>query len=729
MSGEGRPDSPDAERRPRQSPLSPHWRYVATMRPRVRAQARIHRHVLRGKVWYILQDSVNNRFHRLTPALYRLVAQMDGTRTVEQIWNSAVAHEQEDCPTQQEVIQLLGRLHSADVLRGQLSPDLDEISRRARFLARRNRLSRVRSPLAIRIPLLDPDRFLSATVFLVKPLLSVVGMIAWLGFVAWGISLAVVHWDELTRDIADRVLSADNLLLLWILFPLVKVVHELGHGYAAKRWGGEVHEMGIMFLVFVPVPYVEASSATAFPSRWQRVAVSAGGMLAEIPLAVLALWAWTEVEAGLVRSAMYNVILIAGVSTVLFNGNPLLRFDGYYILMDLLEMPNMGPRANRYVGYLLQRYAFGAAQAHNPADAPQERKILFVYSIASFIYRLFVMTAIILVVASKFFTIGILLAIWAAFQMFALPIAKLVWHLFTAPVLRGHRTRAVGLSGLTGIALAGFLLFVPLPLATIAEGVIIAPEHTAVRAGASGIVLDVRVEAGEPVRAGQTLLTMESPLLGAEISVLEAQRTELEALLRAALSDPASARLFRAELEHVGARLARAHERFGAQSLKAERDGFFLVQLTDELIGRQIERGQSPGFVSDLRDPIIEVALPAANIDLIRSRLRNARARPVWNLALVEDAEVLTVEPAATRVLRRRALSVQGGGRLSLAPTANGEQKTLEDVFYIRLAVPPGWLLRRVGDRVYVRFDLGTEPPAYQIYRQLRRMFLKRFDV
>ena len=709
--------------------LSDHWRHVAMMRPRLRAQAAFHRQVLRGDVWYILEDSVNTKFHRIKPNLYRIVAQMDGQKTVQEIWKSALLHEEHDCPTQEEVIQLLGRLHSADLIRGQLSPDIEEIARRARFINRRNLLARFRSPLAIRVPLWDPDRFLDATMLLVRPVFSLFGAIAWLAGLLWGISLAVTHWGELSGNVADRVLSADNLLMIWILFPLVKFVHELGHGYAAKRWGAEVHEMGVMFLVFVPVPYVEASAATAFPSRWQRALVSAGGMFAEIPLAVLALWLWTELEPGLARSAMYNVVLIAGVSTVLFNGNPLLRFDGYYILMDLIEMPNLGPRSNRYIGYLIQRYVFNVEKAVSTADSPDERKILLVYSVASYFYRLVVMSAIVLFVATKFFIIGILLAVWATFQMFVMPVLKLLWFVLASPVLKDRRTRAIGLTGSFVAVIASGFLFVPAPLATVSEGVIKAPEHTSIYAQAEGFVSNVTAAPNQTVAPGDVLLSLEAPLLEAEISVLKAQSLELEALLQAAQEDPAQARLFRAEIDHVSAQLVRARERQEALVVRAPRSGAFLTENVESLLDRYLVRGQSPGYVSDLDNAMIEAALPAYHFDLLRNRLVGVQVRPAWDLSLRRETNVALIEPGTTRQLRSAVLAASGGGPFSLEPAQGNQLLSIEDVFHVRLTVPEDWDLRRVGDRVYVLFDLGTEPLGFQIYRVARRLFLRRFDV
>ena len=196
-------------------------------------------------------------------------------------------------------------------------------------------------------------------------------------------------------------------MLLWITFPFVKALHELGHGFAVKRWGGEVHEMGIMFLVFMPVPYVDASAASAFQSKYQRMVVGSAGMLVEVFIAALAMFVWLNVEPGMIRAVAFNVMLIAGVSTVLFNGNPLLRFDGYYVLMDWLEIPNLGSRANQYIGYLIQRYPFGIRNAQSPVSARGERGWFVFYSIASFCYRMFIFATIIWFVAGEFFVVGV----------------------------------------------------------------------------------------------------------------------------------------------------------------------------------------------------------------------------------------------------------------------------------------------------------------------------------
>jgi putative peptide zinc metalloprotease protein len=186
--------------------------------------------------------------------------------------------------------------------------------------------------------------------------------------------LAGLNWSTLSENVVDRALAPQNLLLLWFVYPLVKAIHELGHAYATKIYGGEVHEIGVMFLVFVPVPYVDASASSSFPDKRQRMAVGAIGIGVEMLLAAVAVFVFAHATIGLVHAIAYNVILIGGVSTILFNGNPLLRFDGYYVLSDLLDVPNLGPRANAYVGYLAQRRLDAlAARECNARSGPNQR--------------------------------------------------------------------------------------------------------------------------------------------------------------------------------------------------------------------------------------------------------------------------------------------------------------------------------------------------------------------
>ena len=198
-----------------------------------------------------------------------------------------------------------------------------------------------------------------------------------------------------------------------------------------------------MFLVFAPLPYVDASAASEFRSKWQRAFVGAAGMIVEVFVAALALYVWLSVEQGLVRALAYNVMLVAGISTVLFNGNPLLRYDGYYILSDILEIPNLAQRATRYWGHLVYSYVFRTEGLPEFVATPGERIWLLLYAPASFFYRITVVLAIAVFIASEYLAVGVAIALWGIFAGVVLPIGKALWHVFSSPRLQHNRTRAV----------------------------------------------------------------------------------------------------------------------------------------------------------------------------------------------------------------------------------------------------------------------------------------------
>lgn len=392
--------------------FSESWYRVADIKPRLRSHAQIHSHRYRGTDWYVLQDHSSGQFHRFSQEAYHIIGLMDGHRTLNEIWEAACASLGDDMPTQDEVIRLISQLHQVDVLQTDIPPDIADLYQRYKRKKRSRILGQLRSPLFIRIPLFDPERFLSATKFIVRPLFGWMPFLIWCFAVISALILIVIHWAELTTNLADRVLAMENIFLLWLVYPVVKTIHEFAHAHAVKHWGGEVHEMGIMLLVFVPVPYLDASSSSAFREKYKRIMVGAAGIMTEAFLASLAMWVWVNVEPGAIRALAFNVMIIAGVSTLLFNGNPLLRFDAYYMLSDFLEIPNLAMRSNRYIGYLCQRYLFNIKEAQNPASAKGEAPWMGLYGIASFAYRMFIMIRIAMFVAGKFFIIGIALALW-----------------------------------------------------------------------------------------------------------------------------------------------------------------------------------------------------------------------------------------------------------------------------------------------------------------------------
>lgn len=710
--------------------FSPSWYRVAGLKPRIRSHAHIHRHVFRGKVWFVLQDVAAERSHRFTPAAHHFIGLMDGERTVQQLWEAASAYLGDDAPTQAETIRLLGQLHAADALLGDVPPDSMEVFRRFQRHETQAWKRRLLTPLALRFPLLDPDRFLVRTLPRVDWIFGWIGIALWLAVVGAGAVLAVSHWTDLTENVADRVLAPQNLLLLWFVYPVVKVFHELGHAYAVRKWGGEVHDIGIMLLVFTPVPYVDASAASGFRDKRQRMVVGGIGIAVELFLGSLALFVWLNVQPGIVSAIAFNVMLISGISTLLFNGNPLLRFDGYYVLSDAIEIPNLGARSNKYLGYLFQRYVLRVKDAVSPADSRGERYWMAAYGIASFVYRVFIMFVIITFVASKFFFIGVLIAIWAIATQVITPIGKSLSFLLNSPVLARDRGRTVATSALILAALALLLVAVPAPSWTRAEGVVWVPEEAQVRAGTDGFIEQVLAASDSEVVRGQPLVKAEDPFLTTSVAVIEAQLQELGAQYDETMfADRVRAAMIAEEIIAVEGSLKRARERESNLVWHSPGNGRFVLPNAPDLPGRFVSKGQLVGYVIEPRAVTIRAVLSQDDIAQVRGSTKSVEVMLAdWGASPL-SAKVRRELPAGTPDLPTAVLGSTGGGTFAVDPRDGKGVRTLARVFQVELELPASIRAPYLGSRVYVRFDHGYEPVGFQLYRSFRRLLLSQFDV
>jgi putative peptide zinc metalloprotease protein len=711
--------------------LSNSWHQVAALQPRLRTHARLHRMRYRGELWYLLQDPVSSRVHRFSPAARFLIAAMDGHRTVQQLWEMANRRLGESAPTQDEVIRLLGQLHAGDLLQSDATPDVTELFERGQQQERAMRRRAWINPMAWRIHLLDPDRLLTRMRPVIDVLWSRWGALLWLLVVVPALVLVPAHWGELTGNFSDRVLAAHNMLLLWLVFPVIKALHEFGHAAACKRGDGEVHDMGVMILVLMPVPYVEASASTVFRSRWQRAVVAASGMVVELFIAAIAFYFWLLVEPSLLRSILFNVMVVAGVSTLVFNGNPLLRYDAYYILSDLLEMPNLAQRATRYWVHLLDRYGFGAKAAERQEEGALERFWLASYGVLSPVYRIMVTVAIALFIAHEFFFIGVVLAVWAVVMMVLVPLGKGLKHL-ADPGLRSNRPRVFAVTGAFLVAVLALLFVVPAPFRTVLEGVAWLPESAMVRAAQEGFIERVVAAPGSRVKAGDLLVQVRNPALESTATVSRAKVAELQAVHRASLQvDRARAQMALDQLEAELTTLATAEEKLAQLDIRAQAPGIFTVYRAEDLPGRFHKQGELIGYVIEQPRPVARVVAPQDAADVVRSSATRIQVRMAHDPDRILPGHLEREVPGGEEYLPSKALATEGGGQIATDVRDGRGARTLERTFQFDVAVDAaaGTLPLFFGERVHVRFEHPDEPMGLQWLRTLRRLFLSQFHV
>lgn len=710
--------------------FSSNWYRVADVKPRLRGHVRIHRHVYRGEVWYVVEDRVAGKYHRFNPASHRVISLMDGQRDMNAIWQRLTSELAEDTPGQDEIISLLGQLYSADLIQFDVNPDVAELFERRRKFKRQQLMSRYLNPMSLRFQLVDPDVFLTWLNRWPHLFRGGWATAAWLLVMLPALILVPMHWPDLTQNFSEQLLSFDNLLLMAVIFPMLKALHEIGHGLVTKSRGGEVHDMGIMLLVLFPVPYVEASSSSAFVKKTDRMLVGAAGMLVELFIAALAFYAWLLLEPGLTRSLAYNLIVMASVSTVLFNGNPLLRFDGYYVLADWIEVPNLSSRSTKYWQYLAEHYLLDVPQSEPPPSTPGERRWFLFYAPAAFVYRMSVLFAISLLIAQQYFFIGVLLALWGVVASLGIPLFKmlralLVEHRFEA---RNSRIRTVMVGGGLGLYLLLFML--PMPYHTLVDGVLWLPEEAILRAGNAGFVVRIEAQPGAQLRPGTPVMLNRDPALTASLEAQLARVEEASARFDAAWGvKPAQAAQLEETLRREQAGVDNLMDRMSRLTVRAAVPGTLLLERPGDMPGRYLEKGQVVGYVMGDQVSTVRVVVAQEDVDLVRLATRGVEVMLPHDTSTIWQARLVREVPAAGRDLPSPALGQRGGGDIVTNPSDENGVKTVQSLFEFELALPAGAPAHYLGSRVHVRFEHPFTPLGVRAWRGVRRLFLSQFHV
>ncbi|WP_062059715.1 efflux RND transporter periplasmic adaptor subunit [Cellvibrio sp. OA-2007] len=712
---------------------NPIWQRLESLRPALPRHIHIQRRDYNNERWYILQDKSNGRFHRLTPSAWRLISAMNGRNSLAQVLASAAQaefyHSADEIPTRDDLIHLLQYLHVADLLVCDLPPNTQELFARREQKKQQRWLRLLMNPLTWNIPLGNPDRLLDKLMPLARLLASRTMGIVWLLVVGYALLQVGVHWTQLTQGHLDRMLSPANLFLLWLTYPCFKVLHELGHGLFTKVWGGQVNDCGVVFVVGTPLPYVDASAATGFQSKRQRLMVGAAGMAVELFLAALALLLWLQLPSGFLRDFLYNIIIIGGVSTLFFNGNPLMRFDGYHLLTDACDLPNLATRANQQFSYLLRRYAYGVSGIFSPAVNIREAVLLTSYSVAAFAYRVFMLFFIILLVANYFPTLGLVIGCWLLFFQLFWPALKALNYVARDKQLASTRARALGVTAAGVVLVTLLLVAVPMPMSTTAEAVLWLPDEARVKVESSGEVVQVLVADGERVGQGQELVRLDNPLLIANLATEQAHLREYEARYQQAwVSDRAQAQLFEQDINAIKAEIELLQSRVVNLVVRSPAEGVFRINRQHHLPGSFLRQGDEFALIEKPDRVRVRAALLQDEVGLVRQATQGVRVKfasdPLRNI----EADLMQEVPIATQELPSQILGALGGGRLAVDATNPSGTRVKEKVFLLDLTLHDFVQSGHYGERAYVRFQHPAEPMAVQWYRRLQQLFIRHFS-
>ncbi|GIW92540.1 MAG: hemolysin D [Pirellulaceae bacterium] len=515
----------------------------STSRPlplRMRPDLEVRRHRYHGRVYWVVKEPVGLNYFRFHEEEFAILRMLDGRTSMEQIKERFDAQFAPQKLQYRELQQFIGQLHRSGLVISNAPGQGAQLRRRRDEKWRKELLGKLANIFALRFRGVDPERLLNGLLPYTSWFFSPPAILMVLAIAAAAGLLVLVQFDVFRARLPafHEFFGPHNWFYLAATLAVVKILHEFGHGLSCKRYGGECHEIGLMLLVFTPCLYCNVSDSWMLPSKWQRAFIGAAGMYVELFLASVATFLWWFSEPGLLNQICLSVMFVCSVSTVVFNGNPLLRFDGYYILMDLLEIPNLRQKSSEILRRFLVGLCLGIEQPESPF-LPKRRRFLFgLYTVASVVYRWIVVFSILYFLNKVLEPYGLkivgrLIAIAGFIGLVVQPLYQLVRFFYIPGRMHKVKRHRVVATGLVVLGVLAVILFVPLPYQVRCVFTVQPQGAEPVFARVGGQLVEVLVKPGQTVQQGDLLARIENLELRLDLARVEGEHRRYAAQLEA----------------------------------------------------------------------------------------------------------------------------------------------------------------------------------------------------
>jgi len=487
-----------------------------------------------GQKSIVLKNPVTDQFFYMSMREYTLLKELDGTLNLDQAIH--VLREKGHYYSMEEAVRTIEMASRLGLLLGSpLSDAAAQLSLKKKLDAQK-RVRSMMSLLSFYVPLVNPDRFLDRTLFLVTLAFNRRAMWLW-GVI--GLSSLYLVLGNLGRVVNEHLvlLSTRDLLIILPVVIVTRLAHELGHAYAAKACGLEVKTFGIALLILFPCPYIDTTDAWKLSCRRQRMIIGAAGIMAEMVIACLCVFVWFFTKPGWLNTLSFYVVTVSTISTVAFNANPLMRFDGYFILSDYLRIPNLAPRSMHYVKSLLMTKFFGVSLSPIPQVSPRHAAIFTAYGVSSICYRITLYGAITAALYYRFDKVlGLALAAYALAMFVARPLYRGVAELRKNQVIArwdGKAWRRVALTaGLTTTALLW-----PWSHTDTFPCRVDSHEARAITIPVNAMVTNVFIREGSRLYRGQKMFELDATVLEFELRKARFEKEIVELQMKSLILD------------------------------------------------------------------------------------------------------------------------------------------------------------------------------------------------
>jgi len=559
-------------------------------RPKLREDIRFNQQTHHQEINYIVEDPIKSKYFRIGLPEYRFISLLNGQCSIGDALSQIAKELGNDAFSEHEAAVVLDWLLEMELLvpsSGIKQHELDNRRQKSKDQAN----LKYANLLFLKIPLFNPEKLLT----LLSPMFSwMLGrgfFVVWLLVVFSGIYQVVVNAERFKVS-GDQLFSLHNWAWLIGAWIILKVIHELFHGLVCKKFDGKVYEAGVIWILFAPIGYVDATSSWMFDSKWKRMYTAAAGMYIEIFIAAIFAWVWVYAEPGPFRELAYNILILASVTTLLFNANPLMKFDGYYIFSDFVEIPNLYQEGSAYVRHLGKKYLLGM-NSQFPSRSVKQDLIIKVYGICSFIWRILVMLTLMIIANHLFFGAGIVLVISSLFVMLGIPLFRLFMLFkdggqFEQPNIWQFVIRLSLLLGIVFIAITQFTF----KQDVAAPSVVDFKSIQNIYAKHEGFVQEYFVVDQAYVEQGQPILQLQNSQLTASIQALELKVKQAKLQQNALLKERKIANLqaLNQKMNALALQLKEKQQQQQSMTVLANESGRVILPEVQTMINRFVDR-------------------------------------------------------------------------------------------------------------------------------------------
>jgi len=727
---------------PTLAPTMPLGQAAEHLKVKLRPDLVVQPQFYEGMTHYVIKDPLALKYFRFKIEEYFLLQQFDGNHNLQDVKKAFEKKYRPQTISIEDLTRFVAQLHEAGIIQ------IDS-AEQAKVLVRRRNKNRWRKVwsffaniLFIKIPIIDPERLLTrmypyfrwifTTTFIT---LSVMSMLL-------AVTLVISQWKTFYDKLPDfqSFFNWWTILSFWVCLAVVKVIHEFGHGLTAKHFGGEVHEMGILFLVLTPALYCDVTDSWLLPSKWKRIWISAAGIYVECFLASIATFVWWYSTPGLLNSLAMATMFICSVNTIMFNANPLLRYDGYYVMADWLEIPNLRIKSTQFFGYLIQDKVLGL-EIPVQSYLPKARRILFVtYAIASYIYRWFVTFAILWFLSQflkphKLESVSYLLAAGALIPLAGMPAYQIVKFLRTPGRLRKVKKARAAAFAAAAIAIVAGILLIPTPLRVSGTMVLKLSKPEEVYAEVEGRLVELNVKNGDWVTKDTVLAQLSNPEKQKEL--IQRQQDFAISFFKGTIygkspeiENRAQTMQYKEYCEKLEPMIQKITDQIGKLTLICNRDGQVVGVPHRETIGQWLKPGKpsEPNGTSafcEVGDPAhleAHMILDQADIHLI------GVDSSAW-IKIYGVAE-RTIKSRVSEIARRSRdevpieLSNLAEGEVAAKPDPKtGTAKPISAVYEVIIPIDNPDLTLEQGLRGYAKIDGGYHTLAWWLLRWWNKLF------